>query len=156
VRHALLAVVALPGVVALAVPLLIVSVSGRPFVDVVGVFLWLFGGCLVAWCVREFHVVGRGTLAPWAPPRRLVVTGPYRLSRNPMYVGVGLVLAGWAVAFRSAGLSTYATVVVLAFHVRVVFGEEPWLARTHGAEWEDYRRRVPRWWRWRRGIPVRR
>jgi protein-S-isoprenylcysteine O-methyltransferase Ste14 len=75
----------------------------------------------------------------------LVVVGLYRYSRNPMYIAVTLVLLGWAFAFSSKGLLVYAAAVVLAFHLRVVLGEEPWLARTHGNLWEQYKSRVPRW-----------
>lgn len=62
-----------------------------------------------------------------------------------MYVAVSLALLGWAVAFGSPGLLIYALVVAVAFHLRVVFGEEPWLLRTHGSQWVQYRSRVPRW-----------
>jgi protein-S-isoprenylcysteine O-methyltransferase Ste14 len=62
-----------------------------------------------------------------------------------MYVAVLLVLVGWATMFSSRALWLYAAIVAIAFHLRVVFGEEPWLARTHGAEWTAYRARVPRW-----------
>lgn len=103
------------------------------------------GVVLLPWCVREFHVSGRGTLAPWAPPERLVVSGPYRVSRNPMYAAVTLILVGWALACGSRALWLYAVAVAVAFHLRVVLGEEPWLARRHGAEWDAYRKRVPRW-----------
>ncbi|TLY80921.1 MAG: hypothetical protein E6K41_08890 [Gammaproteobacteria bacterium] len=48
------------------------------------------------------------TVAPWAPPRKLVTSGPYRLSRNPMYIGVIDVLLGYALA------------VAIAFHLRVL------------------------------------
>jgi protein-S-isoprenylcysteine O-methyltransferase Ste14 len=101
------------------------------------------------WCVGAFYFDGRGTLAPWDPPRSLVVTGVYRLSRNPMYVAVVLVLWGWALGFRSPSLAIYALVVMVAFHLRVVLGEEPWLARKHGARWVQYKAHVPRWF----GIP---
>ena len=105
----------------------------------------VLGTGLLLWCVRDFYVAGRGTLAPWAPPKHLVTVGLYRVSRNPMYVAVVLVLIGWAVAFRSRGLAVYAAGVAVAFHVRVLTYEEPWLARTFGAEWMAYRARVPRW-----------
>jgi protein-S-isoprenylcysteine O-methyltransferase Ste14 len=97
------------------------------------------------WCVRDFYVQGQGTLAPWAPPEHLVMVGLYRFTRNPMYVAVVLMLLGWAAAFGVAGLYAYAAAIALAFHLRVVFGEEPWLARRHGAPWHDYVNRVPRW-----------
>ena len=73
------------------------------------------------------------------------MVGLYRHVRNPMYVAVVTILLGWSAAFGSKGLLGYAAVIAVAFHLRVVFGEEPWLARTHGAEWEEYVRRVPRW-----------
>ena len=97
------------------------------------------------WCVRDFYVSGKGTLAPWAPPKHLVTIGLYRYTRNPMYVAVSLLLLGWAAAFASAGLFIYAVCVAIAFHLRVVYGEEPWLARTHGEAWKQYAGRVPRW-----------
>lgn len=94
-------------------------------------------------CVRS-----SGTLAPWSPPTRLVVSGLYRVSRNPMYVAVLLIVAGWALLFRSRAIGIYAAVLMLAFHARVVWGEEPWLARTHGTEWAAYASMVPRWLGW--------
>src|SRR4051812_37737960 len=103
------------------------------------------GALLLVWCVREFYVVGRGTLAPWSPPTHLVVTGPYRFSRNPMYVAVPLVLWGWAVGFESAALAVYAVFVMIGFHLRVVYGEEPWLTRRFDGEWVHYTGRVRRW-----------
>jgi protein-S-isoprenylcysteine O-methyltransferase Ste14 len=144
--HALVAFVAQPGLVAYVVPLLIVRPwAGRtPFVWI-GLLPLVAGTFLLLWCVRDFYVAGRGTLAPWAPPRHLVLVGLYRVSRNPMYVAVSLVLLGWALCFWSGPLSVYAGVVLLAFHLRVVLGEEPWLARRYGDEWERYRARVPRW-----------
>ena len=74
-----------------------------------------------------------------------MTVGLYRYSRNPMYLAVATMLFGWALAFASSGLALYAVVICVAFHLRVVFGEEPWLARTHGAAWDEYRARVPRW-----------
>jgi protein-S-isoprenylcysteine O-methyltransferase Ste14 len=90
-------------------------------------------------------VAGRRTLAPWSPPRHLVTTGLYRYSRNPMYVAVTSMLSGWALCFAASTLAIYTGFVIGAFHLRVVYGEEPWLARTFGVEWENYRARVPRW-----------
>jgi protein-S-isoprenylcysteine O-methyltransferase Ste14 len=64
-----------------------------------------------------------------------------------MYVAatVTLMLAGWSVAFGSPVLATYTASVLVGFHLRILFGEESWLGRTHGAQWEEYRARVPRW-----------
>jgi protein-S-isoprenylcysteine O-methyltransferase Ste14 len=144
--RALFAFLALPGTVAFLVPWLIVRRG-----DHAAGFVWVglaplgLGAGLLLWCVREFYVTGRGTLAPWSPPVALVVSGPYRVSRNPMYVAVALILCGWAIGFRSTALAVYTMTVVAAFQLRIVFGEEPWLARTHGARWHAYTKRVPRW-----------
>ena len=77
--------------------------------------------------------------------RQLVATGPYRFSRNPMYVAVIVMLLGWAELYGIAPLWYYLVGVAIAFHLRVVFGEEPWLARTHGPAWEAYKARTKRW-----------
>ena len=141
--QALAAFLALPGVVAFLVPWLLRPRSARP--QAAGFPLLAVGAGLLLWCVRDFYVAGRGSLAPWAPPERLVTVGLYRLSRNPMYVAVLVILVGWAVLFGAARLWGYAAAVAAAFHLRVLYGEEPWLARRHGAEWAGYRERVPRW-----------
>jgi protein-S-isoprenylcysteine O-methyltransferase Ste14 len=95
--------------------------------------------------VRDFYVLGRGTLAPWDPPRRLVVRGLYRYSRNPMYLGVLCIVGGWAIGFQSTSLGLYCAGLLAAFHLRVILAEEPFLARTHGEEWTEYVSRVRRW-----------
>lgn len=144
--RAFLAFVALPGMVAFAVPAVwILHSQGTNLVQPLGLVPIGLGIVCLLWCVRDFYVSGRGTLAPWAPPANLVVVGLYRYSRNPMYVSVAMVLIGWAIAFGSGALLFYALAVVAAFHLRVVFSEEPWLARAHGPQWEQYASCVPRW-----------
>ena len=149
--RAVLAFLILPGTIGFLVPWMLLGpwVSGR-FVDPLGLFPLTLGTGLLLWCVRAFYVTGRGTLAPWDPPRELVATGVYRFSRNPMYVAVVLVLWGWALGFRSRSVAIYALVVMVAFHLRVVFGEEPWLAGKHGEQWARYKAQVPRWFGVRR------
>jgi protein-S-isoprenylcysteine O-methyltransferase Ste14 len=146
ILRALAAFVALPGVIAYAVPLTLARAAlAGPYAHGAGAALVLAGTLLLLACVREFYVAGRGTLAPWSPPEQLVSSGPYRYSRNPMYVGVATILAGWAVLFASRPLALYALGVVVAFQLRVLLFEEPWAAREFGAAWQDYRARVPRW-----------
>lgn len=103
------------------------------------------GVALYLWCLALFASVGRGTPGPWDPPRRFVAVGPYRWVRNPIYVGVLLVLIGEAWLFLSPPLVAYAAVAAVAFHLFVVAYEEPTLRRTFGAAYEDYLDRVPRW-----------
>jgi protein-S-isoprenylcysteine O-methyltransferase Ste14 len=144
--RALIAFLALPGMVAFAVPIAWLWLTGhRTLEQPPGLVSLGLGSTGLLWCVRDFYVAGKGTLAPWAPPSRLVVVGLYRHSRNPMYVSVILILLGWATSFASSGLLFYALAVAVAFHLRVTLGEEPCLARRFGAAWEEYRSRVPRW-----------
>jgi protein-S-isoprenylcysteine O-methyltransferase Ste14 len=62
-----------------------------------------------------------------------------------MYVSVVMILLGWAACFESHWLLIYALIVAIAFHLRVVIAEEPYLTRAHGSEWDTYKARVPRW-----------
>lgn len=140
---AVAAFVAMPGMVAYLVPFLFRPTTAAVHIE--GVLVLAVGTILLLWCVRDFYVAGRGTLAPWAPPKVLVIVGLYRVSRNPMYVAVLTTISGWALMFASRGLWIYAAFMATVFHLRVVFGEEPWLARTHGDDWTRYVAAVPRW-----------
>jgi len=144
--RSVLVFLALPGVVAIVVPGIVLRPGETP-ANPIGLAVLAIGFVLLLWCVRDFYVAGKGTLAPWSPPRHLVVVGLYRYSRNPMYVAVLLMLAGWAIAYASAILWLYAAAVAVLFHLRVRLHEEPFLARTHGAAWESYQAAVPRWLR---------
>jgi protein-S-isoprenylcysteine O-methyltransferase Ste14 len=147
-KRVLRAVVLLPGTVAVLVPALIVWLGGADFEPgtvAVGALLILVGLALVVWTVTLFANVGRGTLAPWAPTSRLVVRGPYRYVRNPMITGVGTILAGQAVFFRSWGIAVELAVFAVVNAIYFPLVEEPGLQRRFGAEYEEYRARVPRW-----------
>jgi protein-S-isoprenylcysteine O-methyltransferase Ste14 len=137
-------------------PARILSWSGivRPLAvgaaQVAGLVVGASGALLALWCIVTFSVIGRGTPAPFDPPRRLVVVGPYRLVRNPMYVGAGLALAGAALFYESWPLLGYCAVFLLMTHLFVVLVEEPVLRATFGDAYADYCRRVRRWWPRRR------
>jgi protein-S-isoprenylcysteine O-methyltransferase Ste14 len=106
----------------------------------------LSGGLFVLlWCVRDFYVIGKGTLAPWDPPTRLVVVGLYRLTRNPMYIGVLGCVAGFSLITGSPILAAYTIALAIAFHLRVVLYEEPIQARKFGGDWTAYQAQVNRW-----------
>jgi len=98
-------------------------------------------------CVWDFGWTGRGTPAPVAPPKRLVVIGFYRYVRNPMYVGFAAGWIGLWVVFGRANLVAIAVVAAVAVgvHLFVVFYEEPTLRRKFGADYEEYCRNVRRW-----------
>ena len=104
------------------------------------------GGALALWSVVTLVAIGRGTPAPFDPPRRLVVRGPYRFIRNPMYIGAGLALAAAALFYESWAILAYTVFLLLACHLFVVFYEESVLRRTFGHDYDAYCRRVRRWW----------
>lgn len=110
-----------------------------------GATVTLIGGALAIWCVVSFALVGGGTPAPFDPPGRLVVSGPYRFVRNPMYIGAGLALMGASLFYWSGALLGYTVLFLLATHLFVTFYEEPTLSRTFSSEYEAYRARVRRW-----------
>lgn len=110
-----------------------------------GLVIGSIGALIALACVAAFVGLGKGTPAPFDPPRRLVVRGPYRYVRNPMYMGAMLVLGGTAMYYRSLWIAAYAVVVLLAANLVVILYEEPALRRSFGAEYEAYCRRVRRW-----------
>lgn len=147
----LLFTLVVPGTVAGVIPGLLL-VYGRSLPPLpagplryAGVVLLVLGVLIYLWCSAEFTFRGHGTPSPTDPPRELVVTGLYRYSRNPMYVGVASTLFGTALFFQSADVLLYATLVLLAFHLRVIYYEEPTLERSFGASFRRYREEVPRW-----------
>jgi protein-S-isoprenylcysteine O-methyltransferase Ste14 len=116
------------------------------------VHLWAWpiagvGFALSFWCAMEFAVRGRGTPAPFDPPRRLVITGLYRWVRNPMYVCMGTMLIGEALLLPQIWREMTALIAVLwvAVTVMVIKKEEPDLRRQFDGDYEAYCRQVPRW-----------
>jgi protein-S-isoprenylcysteine O-methyltransferase Ste14 len=103
------------------------------------------GAALMVWCWYEFATRGRGTPMPLDPPRRLVVAGPYRYVRNPMYVAALLFLLGQAALYVAPSLVWYAAGFAVVTHLFVVGYEEPALSRQFGADYEAYRAAVGRW-----------
>lgn len=104
-------------------------------------------------CVWDFGWTGRGTPAPVFPPTRLVVGGPYRYVRNPMYLGFAVGWIGLWIVFGHADPVAVASVaaVALGVHLFVLFYEEPTLRAKFGAEYLEYCRNVSRWWPHTRG-----
>jgi protein-S-isoprenylcysteine O-methyltransferase Ste14 len=140
-----------PGSVTILIPWLLLHWGWQPFPMPLGPLRWLGLPLILAGaagylrCAWDFARTGRGTPAPLDPPKRFVARGLYRYARNPMYVSVGMVLAGEAIWFEASVLLLMVAAFWLLVHLFVVLYEEPHLARSFGAEYEDYRRRVPRW-----------
>ena len=139
------------GLVLIYVPDRLLSWSGivRPAAievpQVAGMVIGAAGAAVALWCVFTFASVGGGTPAPFDPPRRLVIRGPYRFVRNPMYIGAGLALASAALFYESLPVLGYTCLFFVATHLFVVWYEEPSLRRTFGQEYEAYCGRVRRW-----------
>jgi protein-S-isoprenylcysteine O-methyltransferase Ste14 len=111
----------------------------------IGVLVGLVGLALAVSSVLAFATLGRGTPAPFDPPRRLVVRGPYRVLRNPMYLGAALWVLGLAMFYRSPWLVLYAAVFIGIAHAFVRLYEEPTLQRMFGDAYREYCQRVRRW-----------
>jgi protein-S-isoprenylcysteine O-methyltransferase Ste14 len=110
-----------------------------------GVLLLLIGLALMAMTIASFARTGGGTLAPWSPPQHLVVRGLYAYVRNPMILGVLVVLLGEALTFRSWPILLFAVFAFLLNTVYFIFSEEPGLEKRFGEEYRAYKRNVPRW-----------
>jgi protein-S-isoprenylcysteine O-methyltransferase Ste14 len=144
--------VLVPGTVAGAIPFWMTGwrvhppFLGLPVSRVVGGLLVLLGLASLVESILRFALVGLGTPAPVAPPTRLVVSGQYRLVRNPMYVAVLAIVLGQALVLGSFGLLRYAVLLWVFFSGFVLLYEEPTLRSRFGASYETYRRNVRRWW----------
>jgi|SRR5215471_11603613 len=111
----------------------------------IGIVLALAGAALALTCAGLFAIRGKGTPAPFDPPRSLVAFGPYRAIRNPMYVGGWLIIAGSALIARSSSVFVFSFAFLVLAHVFVILYEEPTLTSKFGAAYEQYRNSVPRW-----------
>lgn len=144
--RALFAFLALPVVVGGLIPGYLSGIDPwRTHGTALGWPILISGVSVLLRCVWDFYSTGKGTLAPWDPPRKLVIVGLYRFLRNPMYAGVVGCVAGWSLVAGSPLLAAYTGVLAIAFHLRVVLYEEPTLARQFGGEWTRYCASVNRW-----------
>jgi protein-S-isoprenylcysteine O-methyltransferase Ste14 len=152
------AILLLPGMLAVVIPGTILLLTGldtlglwqsypatRVVLPVLGGALICLGLMLMVATIRLFMTVGKGTLAPWNPPQRLVVRGVYRYVRNPMISGACFLLLGEALLAASLPLLGLFVLAVIVNAVYIPLSEEPGLMKRFGEEYEVYRRNVPRW-----------
>jgi protein-S-isoprenylcysteine O-methyltransferase Ste14 len=155
VRH-LFAIVVLPVTMTILIPRWLLSGYGigamwtadsaiGMIARIAGVMSFLAGLVLFGWSLYLFAARGRGTLAPWDPPRKLVVTGPYRYVRNPMISGVLLVIAGETLVHGSRTLGTWLLIFFVINQVQFLVMEEPMLEARFGEDYRKYKNNVPRW-----------
>lgn len=138
-----------PGTVTVYVPWMLTA--GRPAdfdtgaARYLGLLLVLVGATFYFRCALDFAFKGQGTPAPIDAPKFLVTSNLYRMVRNPMYVGVVMVVVGEGLFLQSFAVLRYAAIGWLFFHLFVILYEEPTLRAKFGAEYEEYCRQVPRW-----------
>jgi len=115
------------------------------FARYAGVLVLLGGAVLSSTSFWFFITKGRGTAFPTDPPKEMVIRGPYRYVRNPMYVGNLAIIFGEALLFASPVLLLYAIVMCVVTHLYVTVSEEPVLTRRYGEVYLQYLRTTPRW-----------
>jgi protein-S-isoprenylcysteine O-methyltransferase Ste14 len=153
IRH-LVAIIALPVLVVIIIPVRLAHRYGVTFhapatvydasSQIIGFALLIVGLTLFTASLYQFVTLGRGTLAPWDPPRHLVVSGPYRFVRNPMISGVIFMLFGIAVIPQSLPHALWAAAFLLLNLIYIPLVEEPRLMKRFGDEYRRYRNHVPR------------
>jgi protein-S-isoprenylcysteine O-methyltransferase Ste14 len=152
------AIILLPGMVTLVIPGTILWRTGtdslglwqsvpasRLLLPIIGITCIRLGLLLMTATIRLFVTVGKGTLAPWEPPQRLVVRGVYGHVRNPMISGVLVVLLGESVLTASLPLFRWFLIFGIINAIYISLLEEPGLVNRFGGEYRTYKRNVPRW-----------
>lgn len=112
---------------------------------IIGCLFIILGVGLVIYTNKEFLKIGNGTLAPTAPPKKLVVAGAYRYVRNPMIIGGLMIILGESLIFASIELFILFIVIFSINHVYFVYSEEPGLVKRFGGDYVEYKKNVPRW-----------
>jgi len=136
-----------PGIIVVYLPAAITrwQMTSHVWLQLQALALFSLGLLPLAESIVRFVRVGCGTLSPTHPTENLVITGFYRYVRNPMYLGVLLLIAAQAALFASRSLLLYLAAVAIAFHIFVVLYEEPTLRRKYGASYIEFCHKVPRW-----------
>ena len=137
----------LPVTVLILVPLWIekdISIQNI-FAFAAGILVMLTGLTILFVTIFSFVTIGKGTLAPWFPTGKLVVTGLHAYVRNPMITGVLIVLLGESVAILSRPILVWLILFFLINYLYFLLFEEPGLERRFGKDYLDYKKKVPRW-----------
>ena len=141
-----------PGLAAGLVPYWILGNKARrtfieplQFYQVTGILLFSIGVIMLFNCIFRFAIEGRGTLSPADPTKKLVIKGPYKYSRNPMYIAVMIILIGEAIFFNSFNLWIYLSFVFLVFNLFIMLVEEPRLKKDFNEAYFQYCQKVRRW-----------
>lgn len=145
------AILALPFNATVTIPAILFIFSGEAFVlpdifcGICGFFIFFIGLALAIWTMRLFAKIGKGTLAPWNPTKKLIVQGPYGYVRNPMLSGVLMMILGESLIFGSWCLFGWFAAFLLVNTIYFMLSEEKGLEKRFGREYLEYKKNVPRW-----------
>lgn len=136
-----------PGIIAVGIPWFITSelASNEGAFYLFSTLFMSLGTAIYGWCVWDFIVKGRGTPAPIDAPKKLVTSGLYCYTRNPMYLGVFCFITGWVLLFLNWQICLYSLIILSCIHMLVIFYEEPVLLQLFGDEYLSYKTIVNRW-----------
>ena len=116
----------------------------RPPYSTSGSFLFVAGAVVVLWAARLFNRAGT-TIRPFQEPSALVTSGPYRYSRNPIYLGLVLALIGIGLLLGTLSPFVVVPVFICLIQQRFIQPEEAALEKTFGSAYAQYKRQVRRW-----------
>ncbi|NVO10773.1 MAG: isoprenylcysteine carboxylmethyltransferase family protein [Bacteroidales bacterium] len=112
---------------------------------VIGIFIMCIGLFIMILTISSFVRIGKGTLAPWNPTKKIVISGLYAYVRNPMIIAVLIVLIGESIAVLSLNIFIWTVIFFVINNIYFLVYEEPNLERRFKDEYRDYKGSVPRW-----------
>ncbi len=145
------AIIILPINVTIVIPCLILYFSKFQYnipniIQIIfGIILFIFGLFLAIWTMILFNTIGKGTLAPWAAPKHLVVEGPFKIVRNPMITGVLSILTAESLILNSINLFYWMIIFFIVNCIYFKLFEEKQLEKKFGQEYWEYKQKVPMW-----------
>lgn len=145
------AIIILPFNVTVVIPYLILYISKFQYnipniIQIIfGIILFIFGLFLAIWTMILFNTIGKGTLAPWAAPKHLVVEGPFKIVRNPMITGILSILTAESLILNSINLFYWMIIFFIVNCIYFKLFEEKQLKNKFGREYWEYKQKVPMW-----------
>ncbi|MEM8914929.1 MAG: isoprenylcysteine carboxylmethyltransferase family protein [Pseudomonadota bacterium] len=118
--------------------------GGAGFWQTIGIVLLVASAGLAGWAIFSFHKAGTN-VQPHHPATAIVTTGPYRRTRNPMYVALTLLYVGVSLVTDNPWILMGLIVILPVMTIGVVRREERYLSAKFGAEYDDYCSQVRRW-----------
>ena len=150
-RNLILATLLFPIPIVIVIPLVLISKYGIEIPETLFWGYWMakpmipLGFGIAGFAVTLFFIEGEGSPAPWCPPTKFMVTGPYAYIRNPMATGMVLILAAIALLIVSIPIAIWTVIVFVSYTAYYIFVEEPGLQARFGDQYSEYKANVNRW-----------